>query len=522
MTTYISYARLSKDEDGTGYTSIEQQHNITTRFIRENLKWDGKIIYLDDNDYSGYDFNRPNYKKAIKIIEEQKGNAVFVTKEMSRFGRNQARILDEWDRLYELGVRIIFINENIDSLLRPDIRKILGIYAWEKESAVRAASESVTANFRERQLRGDLIIKVPYGYHLKYEIFTDSKGKTKKRNFKVIVDENVKDIIVEIFNLYINGFGYRKIAEIMTQKGYPTPSMYKKEINASPIWSNQIVSKIIKNDFYIGTLTCLKTHKKLVKGKSYRTPVENQIKHENHHEAIIDKETFELAQKISQERNTRKIKGTQGRYIHLFSGKVFCDKCKKNYICYKCHNEKTRKRYICGTKHKFGSQHCNNKNVFEDELIDSIRYHIQKKLEENSSILKELKNKTKFINKNSNLDKEINNLQNLIRKKKISIEKTYEDKRREEEENLGIVPIEILIAQLKKLTSELKNLENKLEELQKLKANDINQQKELEKQNQLFEKFLKITLTKKEIELLIDKIIIKNQKENYIDIYFNF
>ena len=520
------YVRLSKDEDGESYQSIIEQRNIITRYYRETLKYLDEIIWFEDNDYSGYTNDRPDFNKLADLVSKNCVDIV-LCKNISRFGRNNANILNDWDKFIEGNTRVICIMENIDSN-DPASRNNLGLWAWISEQAVRQSSINVISHFRERQLNGDIIFNVPFGYYKTCEELIIGKKK-KKINVQIHIDEKTSKIIQEIFFLYINGFGFRKISDILNKKNYPTPSSYKNTQNSTTIWTSISVKNILVNDFYIGTLTCKKTYKKSIKGKSYLTPKDEVIKHENSHISIISKESFELVQKIMNNKVKHNARGSKGMCIHLFSGKIFCNKCGKNYVylrSYKKKQDKYLEYYTCGTKHKLGKKYCDNINIVEYKLINSLKNIFINKIKESEEVIQLIKNKLQDNRQEFNYEKEIIKLEKSIASTKNKIEINYRNKINVEEtlKETGVekIPIEIIDGDILRLTTELRELQTQIK-LYKEKANEIDdKQNNLERQIDLYNKFLELDLTKKDIEEYIDKIVIDKDNEEFISVYLNY
>lgn len=494
------YARLSKDDDMKRYGSIIEQKNMIENYYRKNLDYHGEIIFFEDDDESGFEFDRPGLLKLE--AEVYNGNIdTLILKDLSRLGRKGWKTEEIYEKFVDdNGVRIIAINDNHDSE-DPVSREIMGIHTWSNERYVRDISRKILSHFKQRQERGDLIITVPYGY--------------KKDGDKIAIDEIPAGIVRDIFELYLNGYGYRRISVIMEEKGYLTPSCYKNRTDAAKVWSFQVVKNILTNPFYAGDLIQRKTFKKKVKGKSFRTPKDELLIFKDHHQPIIPRETFDLAQKIIRDRDTRKTRGSKENSLHLFAGKIICDKCGKTYI-YRLVKGK-RGFYYCGTQFKYGIRSCKNGSIAEDKLLDDIKSMMAKLIEENENILTSLKDRLVKEVDSPKYEAVINKLNVEIEKKERHIQKVYVDKLSGENN----IPDNVYDSILQQLSEELDKYKRQLQQYKDIKYNAENQRGILEDRNEKLRMFLNKELTRKDIEILIDKVTIDDSRENMVRIYWN-
>lgn len=519
-----AYLRISKDEDGSNYDTIEKQKDITTDYYRKVLNYDGEIAYFIDDNYSGYTYNRPDFKKLDAEVEK-KNVETLISKDLSRIGRNNAQTLQYFEKFSDdYGIRIICIGEGIDTI-NETYKDTLGIFTWHNEHYVRDISRKINQNFKSRQEKGDLIIKCPMGYKFEYDEISDGKRK-KKINKRIVIDEFAAEIVREAFKLYIGGCGYKKIAEVFNDKKYPTPSIYKKLARSNSIWTLATIRQMLECEYYIGTLPQGKTYKKKIKGRSYRKPEDEILKFENNHEPIVSKEEFELVKKIQKERNLNKIKGSKNQMnIHLFAGKIFCGKCGKTYV-FKRQMRKNKTVqyaddfYLCATNHKLGAKYCKNRILQEKTFIKIIKEELSKKLNENIEFIKQLKNNPKKQS-NNELESYIHKVKTEISKKETNIEKVYLDNIN----NSHLMPEHLFKKIMNEQNKELEVLQGKLNYLlqtqSELEKNQLDKNS-IEKDNLKMEKFINKELNRGDIELILDKIIIDDTKENLLDIYLKF
>ncbi|WP_295753757.1 recombinase family protein, partial [uncultured Oscillibacter sp.] len=316
------YCRISVDEElDRENTSIENQKAILADFVKQ--KFPGSTLtFYEDRDRSGYTFDqRPGYQAMRReLMSHQKD--ILIIKDFSRFSRRNGRGLVELEDLRDAGVRIISVGENVDFPNDDDWLKIQ-FYFMINEMPVTDTSKKVKAVIKRRQQDGRWICAAPYGYIV-----------NKRQEFEIVPTE--AEIVRRIFQLYIDGWGYKKIANQLTDEGVPTPRMaerdrkeaageeYKRAVK--PVWAIVTVQGIIDNDFYIGTLRQGKYTRKKINGREIKRDELDHIVLERHHQAIIDYRTFTTAKALRESRSTAHYRG-QKKYDNVYSGFLECGDC---------------------------------------------------------------------------------------------------------------------------------------------------------------------------------------------------
>lgn len=294
----VGYCRLSRDEDKENYSSIEEQKVILQDYaITRGWRISEDDFYIDDN-FSGYTLDRPEFSKMIKKVHTGEIDVV-LAKDLSRIGRNNGKVLVLIDEFKNMQKNLILVSEMGGSYdVLNDRDDTIGITTWYNERYVKDCSKKTRDHMYSKQKTGRLIMGNHYGYI-----------KDKDDQTKLYIDEDIKPVIQLIFKLYIDGYGMKKITDILNEKySYPTPSVYyqKKHLERGRIykhpvqklWSDYMIKNILGNDIYCGTL---RTHKKKtlsIRGKAIKLPEREHFIFENHHEAIISPETFKLANEI--------------------------------------------------------------------------------------------------------------------------------------------------------------------------------------------------------------------------------
>ena len=343
------YPRLSHEDELQGESnSISNQKRILETYAKQNgfsnLRW-----YTDDG-YSGANFQRPGFQAMLADIEAGKVGTVIV-KDMSRLGRNYLQVGMYTEMIFpQKGVRFIAINDGVDSAQgENDFAPLRNIF---NEWLVRDTSKKIKAVKRSKGMSGKPIpseaitSKPVYGYLM-----------DEDENF--IIDEEAAPVVRQIYSLCLAGNGPTKIARMLTEQQIPTPGTLEYRRTGSTRryhpgyeckWATNTVVHLLENREYTGCLVNFKTEKPSYKLKhSIENPPEKQAVFENHHEPIIDRETWERVQEL------RKQRKRPNRYdeVGLFSGILFCADCGSVMYQQRYQTDKRKQDcYICGSYKK--------------------------------------------------------------------------------------------------------------------------------------------------------------------------
>ena len=338
------YPRLSHEDELQGESnSISNQKRILETYAKQNgftnLRW-----YTDDG-YSGANFQRPGFQAMLADIEAGKVGTVIV-KDMSRLGRNYLQVGMYTEMIFpQKNVRFIAINDGVDSAQgENDFAPLRNIF---NEWLVRDTSKKIKAVKRSKGMSGKPITSKPvYGYLM-----------DEDENF--IVDEEAAPVVRQIYSLCLAGNGPTKIARMLTEQQIPTPGTLEYRRTGSTRryhpgyeckWATNTVVHLLENREYTGCLVNFKTEKPSYKLKhSIENPPEKQAVFENHHEPIIDRETWERVQEL------RKQRKRPNRYdeVGLFSGILFCADCGSVMYQQRYQTDKRKQDcYICGSYKK--------------------------------------------------------------------------------------------------------------------------------------------------------------------------
>ena len=377
------YTRISFDDDlDRDNTSIENQKDIIEDFVRRKFPG-SRLTFYEDRDRSGYTFEqREDYQRMRREMMAHRID-ILVVKDFSRFSRRNSRGLVELEDLRDAGVRIISIGDGIDYPNDDDWLKIQFQFLIN-EMPVTETSKKIRNVIKRRQQDGKWICAAPYGYIV-----------NKRQEFEVVPTE--ADVVRKIFELYNAGWGYKRIANYLTDEGVPTPRMSEKQrkelageenkIQAKSQWSLVSVQGILDNDFYIGTLRQGKYTRKKINGADVKRDEDDHIVIENHHQAIIDYRTFALTQSLREKRTASNYRGVK-KYDNVYSGFLECGDC--GSPMFSMSRSDMKAAYTCGTYHKRGRKGCTSHHIRVDRLDYLLKEYVRRVMENSASMLEQL------------------------------------------------------------------------------------------------------------------------------------
>ena len=343
------YERLSRDDELQGESnSIKNQKQLLESYAHKNGY--SPIRHFTDDGVSGTTFEREGFQAMIAEVEAGNVGAVIV-KDMSRFGRDYLKVGFYTEVMFkEKGVRFIAINNGIDSANQQDsdFTPFLNIM---NEWYARDASRKIQAVFKSRMQDGKRVSpSVPYGYL-----------RSPEDKQKLIIDEEPAAVVRRIYQMVIEGKGVTTIADILTAEKVLIPSAYAKihcpENDHSKgftnpyLWSATAVSYILEKQEYMGHTVLGKTVSVSYKTKKRRKAEPDELMiFKNTHPAIVDEETWHLAQKL---RKTVR-KPSYNRPPHPLTGLVYCADCGSKMTHRQPSPTKKKKydaddAYICGS-----------------------------------------------------------------------------------------------------------------------------------------------------------------------------
>ena len=195
----------------------------------------------------------------------------------------------------------------------------------------------------------------------------------------------------------MEGWGYKKIANQLTEQGIPTPRMceqmrkeaknkpYNRKVNAA--WAIVTIQGILDNDFYIGTFRQAKYTRAKINGKDVKRDEGEHIVIENHHQPIIDYRTFAITRELREKRSRSNYRGVK-KYDNVYSGFLECGDC--GSPMFSMSRPDIAPAYTCGTYHKRGRAGCTSHHIRVDTLDELLKAYIRKVMENSSAMLEKL------------------------------------------------------------------------------------------------------------------------------------
>ena len=333
------YERLSRDDEMDGESnSICNQKRLLEDYVDQH-KLPNPVHFTDDG-ISGTCFDRPGFLAMMKEVEA--GNVEYLClKDMSRLGRDYLKVGQIMEILRQRGVRLIAINDGVDSARGDDdftpFRNIMNEYY------ARDTSRKIRSTFQSKGKTGKhLTGTVSYGY-----LWNEKRDKW-------IVDPEAAEVVKRIFSMTIEGYGPYQIAERLKAEQVLIPSAHlarhNEGVNKNKTfkdiygWGSSTVVEILKKREYLGHTVNFKTRKHFKDKKSHYVPEDEWTIFENTHEPIIDQQTFDLVQKIRG--NVKRYPDGWGEAAPL-TGLLYCADCGGKMYVHRTDNGKRVSKYVC-------------------------------------------------------------------------------------------------------------------------------------------------------------------------------
>ena len=470
------YCRLSRD-DGTDNdsNSIINQKKLLQKYAKEHC-FENTRNYVDDG-YTGTNFNRPGFQKLLEDIDMGYVSVVIV-KDMSRLGRDYLQVGYYTDTYFpDRDIRFIAINDCVDSAdgeneLAP-FRNVMN------EMYARDISRKVRSSHRLRGNAGEPLSQPPYGY------MKDPHNK-KKWN----IDNNVAQVVRDIFRMCLEGKGNETIARILQENKVLVPMAYwqsqglgrgGKKMQENPYkWCKTTVAKILSQQEYCGDIINFKTYSKSFKNKQrIDNPKENWVIFKNVHEPIIDRETFERVQELVAKTKRRAPKPTNAEK-NMFCDLVYCADCGSKLWFNVKHDKTDIPFFSCGNyKGNRGtckSTHYIRADALEQIVMMELRWLAEFLYDDEDTFAEMLAEKSNedAIREQKHLEAVIQKSQSRMKKVEVFFEKLYE------KNNSGEVTDEWFMLQSQKYGEERMELKAKISDAQErlLSIDSIKQNKD--------------------------------------------
>ena len=330
-------------------------------------------VYIDDG-YSGASFNRPDFQRMMADMEDGK-IGIIITKDLSRLGRNQLHTgLYIEERFPQFGVRYIAINDNVDTE-NVESSELMPFKNLFNEWFVRDTSRKIRAVQRAKAQRGERLgTRAPYGYK-----------KDENAKGRLLVDEEAAAVVRRIFALCAAGNGPSQIARVLRREQVLCPAMYAYQRfgsghsgldMAKPYnWNSDTVANMLENELYIGNTINMKYSTKSYKDKRrMEHPRDECMVIEGSHEPIIDRETWDIVQRVRQHRR----RPTKMEELNKYSGLVVCADCGSTMVLHRAHTmSASYNHFTCRTYKKEGTEVCTahyiRECILDEVVLEDIR-----------------------------------------------------------------------------------------------------------------------------------------------------
>lgn len=501
------YLRLSKEDEYSKQSeSITNQRDFVTSYVLEQ-GWNIYDVYIDDG-FSGLNFDRPNFKRMIRDIEDKKINLV-ITKDLSRLGRDYIDTGYYLERYFpQKNIRYIALTDGIDTFsknsnndMSPFKSVINDMYAKDISNKIRAVMDTKRKN---GQFIGSF---APYGY---------IKDPNNKNHF--LIDNEASQVVKRIFDLYIKGNSIYSIVNLLNNENIDCPSKYKTKhstyknaIVKNYLWTHETIKRILTNPTYKGDMAQGRQYKINYKVKKFKKiPRENWIIANNTHEPIIDKKNFDYVQELLSKRTTSYTMPEKA--THLLNGLLFCKDCGAK-MTYR-RNCTGKMVMMCMNYSRYGKSKCSshrlNEKLVEDYVIGELKKIADNVI--NDEFCKDIKI---IVPDNKDIiEKDLKQAEKKLEEIKNIIKALYVDKLK------GILDEEMFLSISKEYNDEKEKLSNKIIQLIKKMEELENSQKEIDYISILKNTLKFDNLNKQVIGELINKIEISDKKEIFI--YYNF
>nr|WP_253290771.1 DUF4368 domain-containing protein [Pseudoflavonifractor sp. MSJ-37] len=364
------YERLSRDDFGKDDDRQRESNSISNQkaMLEEFAARQGftNIVHFTDDGISGTCFDRPGFLAMMKEVEA--GNVEYLCiKDMSRMGRDYLKVGQIMEILRQRGVRLIAINDGVDSARGDDdftpFRNIMNEYY------ARDTSRKIRSTFQSKGKTGKhLTGTVIYGY-----LWNEARDQW-------LVDPEAAEVVKRIFAMTIEGYGPYQIASKLKSEKVLIPSAYLAQhgegVNKNKTfkdmygWGSSTICNILEKREYLGHTINFKTRKHFKDKKSHYVPEDEWTIFENTHEPIIDQQTFDLVQKIRG--NVRRYPDGWGEAAPL-TGLLYCADCGGKMYVHRTNNGKRISQYTCSQYSKVPvGKLCKTQHRINEDVVLSL------------------------------------------------------------------------------------------------------------------------------------------------------
>ena len=386
------YCRLSKDDDLSGPSaSIQNQRELLCRYCEEQ-GWRVAGIFQDDG-YTGLNMDRPDFQKMLGAVERGMFD-VILTKDLSRLGRNYLQTGQLIEEFFPRNrVRYIALNDAVDTNIENDITPFRNIL---NEMYSRDVSKKVHSSYLTKAKSGKFTgCLAPFGY----------KKDPLDKN-RLVIDEDTAWIVRKIYDYARNGSGPNRIRRRLEDEEISCPAWWNRQKGLRDhitkferenpehgrfVWDFTTIKEMLSNPVYIGAIASQKVNYRFKIGWMGDKRREDWIIVEGMHEAIIDRDTYDIVQ---EKVKSRKRADAWGNFS-LFAGLVKCGQCGSTMNIRRANQKGNDRIYTCSRYNKYGKAHCTQHRIKYDTLygivLEQIRSCAEKALADEQEAAEQLR-----------------------------------------------------------------------------------------------------------------------------------
>lgn len=523
------YCRISLDDGGDNESmSISNQKIMLRDFAEKHGMFQYKY-YVDDG-YTGRNFDRPGFNRLVQDATDRKINLV-LTKDLSRLGRDYIEAGKYTDFIFpSLGCRFIALNDGVDTIRKNNemlviLKNVMNdLYARDTSNKIKAVKLST---FKAGKYVG---CYAPLGYR---------KSAADKHILEI--DPVTAPVVRHIFDLRLQGNGFRKIALILNAEKVPAPRTFyymaegrENHRGETPFWNDVTVKTILRNEVYLGHMVQNKTGTVSYKNhKQVSKPESEWIRVENTHEPLISQEVWDAVQRM----DNHPARGRSGKSgtVSLFGGLLRCMDCGSSMRYMRDYRKKVSdkepeyKAYVCNRYASGGKNACSshyiNQKVLTQIVLTDIRckaiwaQNSREKLREKILAQKESAGREKL----KTLQAELSAIDRRLPELDRLVQSAYEDK------VLGKIPENLCVQLLNGYEAERKAKQERRRELTEQLAASRENEQSVDAWLDMVQDYYNLQeLDRPTLMRLIQKIEISEKyrvddhEERDIHIYYNF
>lgn len=385
------YARLSVEDSGiSDCDTIENQIHLLREYVKDKPYLQVAEEFVD-NGVTGTRFDRPEFNRMIERMRKGEIDCIIV-KDLSRLGRNYLEAGDYLEKIFPFfGVRFISVTDGYDSLSSGAAEGglIVPLKNLINEAYAKDVSKKIETAIAVKQKKGEFIgARAPYGYQ-----------KSPEDKHRLIVDEEVRQVIVDIFEWKAAGLGYATIARKLNEAGVPSPSRYRylKGKTRNPRfenvrWGDSTIQCILANPVYMGDMEQGITKRAMHKGISFqRVAKEERPYVYDTHEPIVSRELYGFVSGLLEE-TRKKCLAKKGKYDYLgmpenpYKSMMFCADCGgrmtiKRTVRKNKDNMYAWYGYMCPNSSSYGKSFCKGKNIAKGKVDEAVEQSLRVQME---------------------------------------------------------------------------------------------------------------------------------------------